>query len=182
MTTPMASNERPSARGAGHSTGLRIGLALLATGGFLLLAGAVFLLPFALSPYPIQNDVYMSNLFLSPAMLLLGVILTIVGFVTVILGRGSRGAMPWVLGRAVTLAVAGGVVIAAANFLFGGQYVSYGPGSVYWPPYLTLPLLALTGVLAIAVFLAALVWGGRAAVAPLRTGGDLQDGSGAAPV
>lgn len=182
MTTPMAPDERSGAPGTGHSAGLRMGFALLAAGGFLLLAGAVFLLPFALSRYAIQNDVYMSNLFLAPAMLLLGVVLAIVGFVTVILSRGSRGVMRRVLGRAAMLAVAGGVVITIADFVFGGKFVSYGPNSVYWPPYLTLPLLALTGVLAIAIFATALVWGRRAPEAPPRTGEARPDGSGAAPV
>lgn len=182
MNTPMASNERPGAPGTGHSAGLRIGFALLATGGFLLLAGAVFLLPFALSPYAIQNDVYGYNLFLAPAMLLLGVVLAVVGFVTVILSRGSPGSMRRVLGRAAMLAVAGAVVITIADFVFGGKFVSYGPSSVYWPPYLTLPLLALTGVLAIAIFVATLAWGRRAPEAPLRTGEAHPDGSGAAPV
>ena len=46
----------------GHCT--RLAMAFVATGGFALLVGGIFLLPFVLSPYAIQNDVYMGNLFL----------------------------------------------------------------------------------------------------------------------
>jgi hypothetical protein len=52
-------------------------VAQLATGGFLLLAGALFALPFLLSSGATANDVFMSNLFLAPFISLLGSLLYI---------------------------------------------------------------------------------------------------------
>jgi len=53
-------------------------VALLATGGFLLLAGALFAAPFLLNTGAQQNDVFLTNLFLAPLFSLLGSLLYIV--------------------------------------------------------------------------------------------------------
>jgi hypothetical protein len=47
-------------------------VALLASGGFLLLAGALFATPFLLSSRAQENDVFLANLFLAPLISLLG--------------------------------------------------------------------------------------------------------------
>ena len=53
-------------------------VALLASGGFLLLAGALFATPFLLSSRAQENDVFLANLFLAPLISLLGGLLYIV--------------------------------------------------------------------------------------------------------
>lgn len=54
-------------------------IALLATGGFLLLAGALFAAPFLLNAGATGNDVFLTNLFLAPLISLLGSLLYILG-------------------------------------------------------------------------------------------------------
>jgi len=46
--------------------------AQLATGGFLLLAGAIFATPFLFNTRAQENDVFFANLFLAPLISLLG--------------------------------------------------------------------------------------------------------------
>ncbi len=53
-------------------------LAQLATGGFLLLAGALFAAPFLLNPRAQENDVFLTNLFLAPLLSLLGNLLYLI--------------------------------------------------------------------------------------------------------
>jgi hypothetical protein len=55
----------------------RHAVAQLATGGFLLLAGALFAAPFLLNSGATGNDVFMTNLFLAPLISLLGSLLYI---------------------------------------------------------------------------------------------------------
>jgi hypothetical protein len=50
-------------------------VAQLATGGFLLLAGALFATPFLLNDRAQQNDIFLTNLFLAPLISLLGSLL-----------------------------------------------------------------------------------------------------------
>jgi hypothetical protein len=72
------------ARAMVHYT--RLAMAFVATGGFTLFGvGRIFLLPFALSPYAIQNDVYMGNLFLGYPLPALGFASTVVGLLILIL-------------------------------------------------------------------------------------------------
>jgi hypothetical protein len=58
--------------GASAQTAPRHVVALLASGGFLLLAGALFATPFLLSSRAQENDVFLTNLFLAPLISLLG--------------------------------------------------------------------------------------------------------------
>jgi hypothetical protein len=53
----------------------RHSVAQLATGGFLLLAGALFATPFLLNTRAQENDVFFANLFLAPLISLLGTLL-----------------------------------------------------------------------------------------------------------
>jgi hypothetical protein len=53
----------------------RHAVALLATGGFLLLAGALFAAPFLLNTRTQENDVFLTNLFSAPLFSLLGTLL-----------------------------------------------------------------------------------------------------------
>jgi hypothetical protein len=55
----------------------RHAVAQLATGGFLLLAGALFATPFLLNSSATGNDVFLTNLFLAPLISLLGSLLYI---------------------------------------------------------------------------------------------------------
>ncbi|HEU0028060.1 MAG TPA: hypothetical protein VFQ25_13175 [Ktedonobacterales bacterium] len=154
----MTSQSLPSG-GAGRAPGLRVASALLAAGGFALLAGAVFLLPFALSPYAIQNDVYMANLFLAPLFILAGGICIVVGLVLLARSRGPRRDAGRVGMRALLLAALGAAAVAAASFLFGGRYESMGPVAISWPPYLNLPLLAFALVVGAVVCILGWIWG-----------------------
>jgi len=137
------------------SGGGRASVALLALGGYFVLAGGIFYLPFALSPNAIQNDVYMTNLFLAPVFVLGGVLLLLVG-----LALFARSPEPqrgrWM--RALPPALVGAGVTAVAAFLVGGRYESFPPGSVYWPPYLNGWLLAVTAAVAVGVAVAGWGW------------------------
>jgi drug/metabolite transporter (DMT)-like permease len=53
-------------------------VALLASGGFLLLAGALFATPFLLNTRSQENDVFLANLFLAPLISLVGSLLYLV--------------------------------------------------------------------------------------------------------
>ncbi len=91
-------------------------LALLASGGFILLSAVLFLSPFVLSPYAMQNDVYMGNLFLGPPWFLLGAILFLAGALIARL-RGRRA--PWRQG--LLLVGVGGAVSARRRSLHLGR-------------------------------------------------------------
>jgi hypothetical protein len=64
--------------GIAPATPSRHVLAQLATGGFLLLAGALFSAPFLLNGRAQENDVFFTNLFLAPMISLLGSILYLI--------------------------------------------------------------------------------------------------------
>src|SRR5262245_49929138 len=53
----------------------RHAVAQFATGGSLLIAGALFAAPFLLNGRALENDVFLSNLFLAPLISLLGSLL-----------------------------------------------------------------------------------------------------------
>jgi hypothetical protein len=63
--------------GIAPATPSRHAIAQLATGGFLLLAGALFAAPFLLNSGAQGNDVFLTNLFLAPLIALLGGLLYI---------------------------------------------------------------------------------------------------------
>jgi hypothetical protein len=130
-------------------------LALLASGGFILLSAVLFLSPFVLSSYANQNDVYMGNLFLSPPWFVLGAILFLAG---ALIARLQRRRAPW--GQGLLLAGIGGVLLALLYLLVGGHYTSVGPPS-YWPPYLNETMTAVTLILAVAEFVVGWGWGAR---------------------
>lgn len=129
-------------------------LALLATGGFIVLSAVIFLSPFVLSPYAIQNDVYMTNLFIGPLVLLVGGALVLISLLVAYL---RRRVIAW--RQALLLTVVTGGLLAALYALAGGHYVSYGGIATSWPPYLNEPVIGLTVVLALMVFIAGWVWG-----------------------
>lgn len=164
MTTSDAANERPhrsqrlTPPGSGRTTGVRVASALLATGAYALLTGGVFLRPFVLSPYAIQNDVYMGNLFLAPPVLLVGLCCVVGGLLVLGRSRGLRGHRGGLLLRAVLLAGLGGAAVAVATFVLGGRYFSEGPSAPNWPPYLTLPLLGAALGIGVIVCVVAWIW------------------------
>lgn len=137
---------------------MRVVSVLLATGGFLLLAGGVFLLPFALSPYAIQNDVYIGNYVVGPLVLVVGAVGVLGGLLGLSRSRRLRGHRTGVVARALLLAFAGGAALTIAMFLVGGRYHSVGPQAVDWPPYLNLPLLAVAPALCVVVGVIAWKW------------------------
>ncbi|MDE3228271.1 MAG: hypothetical protein KGO05_00190, partial [Chloroflexota bacterium] len=113
-------NARSSAPGRARAM-----VTLLALGGYLILTGLALLLPFGLSAYSIQNDVYMANLFLAPLFGLVGVILLLIGAVLSLRAPATRGR--WLWARALLLAIAGAGVVVGATFVFGGHYESFPP-------------------------------------------------------
>lgn len=137
---------------------VRFGAAFAALGAFLTLAVGVFLLPFFLSPYAIQNDVYMANLFLAPLFLLAGIVGLLTGAISL-----YRSARPLGVGqvwlRALVIAVVGAGVVTIASWLVGGRFESFPPGSVIWPPYLNGWLLAVVVATGAAVAVAGWLWG-----------------------
>lgn len=141
---------------------VRLSIAMVTLSVFLMCVGVVFYLPFFLSPNAIQNDVYMSNLFLAPPFAAGGLVLLFVGsmlFLRSAEARRMRGRGLWA--RAMLLALAGAGVVTGASFLVGGRYESFPPGSVYWPPYLNGWLLAVTAVVGVGVTVAAWLWAAR---------------------
>jgi hypothetical protein len=127
-------------------------MAFLAAGGYALLVGGIFLLPFVLSPYAIQNDVYMGNLFLGYPLVAAGCAGALVGLLVLVLVPDLRH-YAWQWGsRAVLLAVLGAVVVAGAEWLFGGQYSSV-PGNIWWPLYLTLPVVGVALAMGVIIVL-----------------------------
>lgn len=136
----------------------RVATALLALGAFALVTSALFLFPFAYSPYAIQNDVYMANLFLAPPIALFGLILLAAGVIGGVRTAHTQGRR-WLWWRPLIIAALGAAVVAAVSPLVGGHYESYPPGAVYWPPYLNGWLLIATAVVGVAVTVAGWFWG-----------------------
>jgi hypothetical protein len=77
--------------GIASATPSRHALAQLATGGFLLLAGALFAAPFLLSGRAQENDVFLTNLFLAPLIALLGSVLYLIAL------RGFGLSIAWLV-------------------------------------------------------------------------------------
>ena len=150
MNPHMSSGEQGSVRHVA-SPGVRAGAGLIALGEFGLLVSAVFLTPFVVNQYAIQNDVYMTNLFLSPPIAGLGVICAGIGTLLVLrTPERRRIGLIWL--RALLVAALGAVLITLIYELFGGHYQSFGETPVSWPPYLngvTLGLSSLAGLLAL---------------------------------
>lgn len=136
----------------------RVATAVLALGAFALVTSALFLFPFAYSPYAIQNDVYMANLFLAPPIALGGLILLVAGAIGVSRSAHASGRR-WLWRRPLVIAALGAAVVAALSPLVGGRYESYPPGAVYWPPYLNGWLLIVTALVGVAVAVAGWLWG-----------------------
>jgi hypothetical protein len=137
---------------------LRLIAGFVALGAFTLLAAGVFLSPFALSPNAIQNDVYMTNIFLGPLFALVGVgCLLIGGLLSLWRSRTPGLSRLWL--RALALAVGGAVVVAVAYALFGGRFYSVHADSFYWPPYLNGVMLGVAALMALATFLGGWFWG-----------------------
>jgi hypothetical protein len=132
--------------------------ALIAVGAYTILVGIVILLPFALSSYSLQNDVYMTNLFLSPLYFLFGVFCIVAGLVVLRRSRTTRGAALRVGWHTAILAILGAVAVTGTTFLLGGQYVSYGDTPIYWPPYLNSPLILFTLALGVIVAFVGALW------------------------
>lgn len=130
---------------------------LLALGGYLILTGLALLLPFGLSSFAIQNDVYMANLFLAPLFGLVGVVLLLIGAALSLRATATRGR--WLWARALLLAIIGAGVMIGATFLLGGHYESFPPGSVYWPPYLSGELFIAVLVIGALVGVGGWLWG-----------------------
>jgi hypothetical protein len=128
-------------------------LALLATGGFIVLSALIFLFPFALSPNAIQNDVYMANLFIGAPLLVIGGMLSAASF---LFARGQVRLQGW--RQALLLSAAGGGLLALLYVFLGGRYSSVGPPA-NWPPYLNEPMLGVTLGLGLAVFITGWIWG-----------------------
>lgn len=142
----------------GPASGVRFIIATLALSVFLLLTGGVLLLPFALSSNAIQNDVYMSNLFLAPLFVVASVALLLVSIWRIFrIPAERRARLPWA--RALLIAVVGAGAVAGASFLVGGQYASIPAGAVYWPPYLNGWLLAVIALVGVAVAVVGWLWG-----------------------
>ena len=148
---------QPRGRGSSRRWSQRTTTVLLASGGFALLTGGLFLLPFVITTTAIQNDVYMGNYLIGPLFLVAGGICLAMGLLS--LGMAHAGHRRILLMRALLLAVAGAVAVAVANLLFGGRYYSVGPSAPDWPPYLTLEILVVAVVVGIAVCVAGWVWG-----------------------
>lgn len=142
----------------GASTRARLTAAILALGAFMLLTSGLFLYPFAFSPYSIQNDVYMANLFLSPPIALGGLILLLIGVISALRAAHTQGRR-WQWLRPLVIAALGTVIVALASPLIGGHYESYPPGAVNWPPYLNESLLIFAGVVGVAVAIVGWFWG-----------------------
>ncbi|HZC05890.1 MAG TPA: hypothetical protein VE338_09625 [Ktedonobacterales bacterium] len=156
---------RPRDMRAALSTRLRVGSGLVALGEFALLTSAVWLSPFAFSPYAIQNDVYMANMFLAPPTALVGVVAAGVGVIFVLRAPERRRiGLVWV--RALLIAAVGAGALALVYELFGGQYHSVGPEPINWPPYLNEVMLSLTPLVGLLVLLAGWWWGPRASHLP----------------
>ncbi len=147
---------------AAHRGPSRLAVASLAMGGYLLLAGIVFQSPFLRASRAIQNDVFLTNLFIAPLYCVLGGLLLLAG----LLGarghwRRGRGSALW---RPLLLAVAGAGVLLLVYYLFGSRYYAYQETSSSLPPYLNVPVLVASLALGVVIFLAGWVWSGRSSL------------------
>lgn len=143
--------------GGNPTIGARIFALVLTVGVYIVLVGLIFLSPFALNSTAIQNDVYMTNLFLSPPIIILGAICLIIGWIglqrAVNAGRASGIGM-----RPMIIATLGAVVMAAGYLAFGGQFM-FASGDVEWPPYMNDMSIVVALVVGALVLVAALFWG-----------------------
>lgn len=150
MNPHMSSSGQGSVRRI-SSPGVRVGAGLIALGEFALLASVVFLAPFVVSRYAIQNDVYMTNLFLSPLIAMTGALCAGIGtFLVLRSPERRRIGLIWM--RALLVAALGAGLITLIYELFGGHYQSFGETPLSWPPYLnavTLGISSLAGLLAL---------------------------------
>jgi len=100
--------------GIAPATPSRHALAQLATGGFLLLAGALFAAPFLLNSRAQENDVFLTNLFLAPLIALLGGVLYLIAL------RGFGLSIAWLVALLVIN------VAALTGWLWLPQFTSQG--------------------------------------------------------
>jgi hypothetical protein len=70
--------------------------------------------------------------------------------------RRNNQLSPWRRGLMLALLATG--ILALFYILFGGHYVSVGDASFYWPPYLTLTIAIIAGVLALVIFVTGWIW------------------------
>jgi hypothetical protein len=143
---------------------VRAGAALITLGAYAALVCLIFLSPFALTSYAIQNDVYMGNLFLSPPLAVAGVVCIVSGWIITLRARHRQAAgvsVGRVAMRALLVALVGAGVMGVVYALFGGQFRSFGPTPIYWPPYLSGGVLVATLLVGLAALLASLWWSGR---------------------
>ncbi len=142
-----------------HRGSSRLAVVSLAMGGYLLLAGIVFQSPFLLASRAIQNDVFLTNLFIAPVYCALGGLLLLAGLLIARSHRRRRrGSELW---RALLLAVAGAGVLLLVYYLFGSRYYAYQETSSSLPPYLNVPVLLASLALGVTIFLVGWVWSGR---------------------
>jgi hypothetical protein len=152
MHTPIATD------GAGSA---RAGAALIALGAFAALVCLIYLSPFALSSYAIQNDVYMGNLFISAPLAVGAIICLVAGWLMALRAPGRQlrdPSMGMLAGRALLVALGGALLVAIAYAPLGGQYHSFGPTPIAWPPYLNAAVMAVTLLVGLAVLLVSLWW------------------------
>lgn len=155
MSTSVASGAPGSVRAAA---------ALITLGVYAALVCVIYLSPFALTSYAIQNDVYLGNLFLSVPLAVAGVVCMASGWVIVLRARRKLSmelSAGLVVSRALLVALAGAVVLGVVYALFGGQYHSFGPTSIFWPPYLNEAVLVATLLVGLATLMASLWWSTR---------------------
>ncbi len=139
------------------STSVRIFTPLLAVGVYIILVGVVFWSPFALNSTAIQNDMYMTNLFLAPAIIALGVICLLVGWIGMQRAvNAGRAREIW--RRPVIIAALGAAVMIVGYLAFGGHYV-FASGEIQWPPYMNGASMVIALVIGILVLVAASIWG-----------------------
>lgn len=92
MSIVSAQHDMPASAPAGGS---------LALGAYLMLLGVIFYVPFALSPLPQQNDVFMTNLFLGLGAFAVG---------SMLVAANATHEAAHMLWLTAVLAIAGGVV------------------------------------------------------------------------
>jgi hypothetical protein len=135
--------------GIAPATPSRHALAQLATGGFLLLAGALFAAPFLLNSRAQENDVFFTNLFLAPLIALLGGVLYLIAL------RGFGLSNAWLVALLVIN------VAALTGWLWLPQFTSQGISLVSM-------MLAADAILLFSV--GALLAGARGLVGPWALG------------
>lgn len=151
-------NTSVAPHGAGSA---RAGAALITLGAFAALVCLIYLSPFALSPYAIQNDVYMGNLFLSAPLALGAIVCLLAGWLLALRAPGRRltgPGMGLLAGRALLVALVGAALVAIAYVPLGGQYHSFGPTPIDWPPYLNTIMLVVTLLVGLATLLVSMWW------------------------